>query len=54
VVEYVLLLIVAVSLAILITNAMVGRSDGNEGFVITKWKQIISAIAQDRADDVGP
>jgi uncharacterized protein (UPF0333 family) len=49
VVEYILLLIVAVVLALVITNIMVSRGD-NEGFVITKWKEIISTIGSDKTD----
>lgn len=51
VVEYILLLIVAVTIALLITNTMVSRSPNNTGFLILKWRQIIDLIGQDTADD---
>lgn len=50
VVEYILLLVTAVAVAVFITNLMVGRGD-DEGFLITKWKAIVSVIAADQADD---
>ena len=52
VVEYVLLLIVSVSLAFLITKLMVGRDPGNPGFVIKTWQGIVEEIGKDRADDI--
>lgn len=54
VVEYVLLLIVAIAFALLITNMMVSRTDGSEGFVVSSWKRIIQAIATDKADGIDP
>jgi hypothetical protein len=55
VVEYVLLLLVAVLLATLITRAMVSRNSDKPGFVIQAWQGIISFIADDTPDDVaGP
>jgi Flp pilus assembly pilin Flp len=52
VVEYVLLLVVAVSLATLITRTMISQSQGQTGFVITFWQQIIDQIGSDKADDI--
>ena len=52
VVEYVLLLVVAVSLATLITRTMISQSQGQTGFVITFWQQILTQIGSDKADDV--
>ena len=47
VVEYVLLLVVAVALATLITNLIVSRDEESPGFLITKWQQIITFIGDD-------
>jgi hypothetical protein len=52
VVEYILLLVVAVSIAILITRTMIGRDDGNEGFVIQAWQSLIEQIGADKPDDL--
>ena len=52
VVEYVLLLVVGVSMAILITRAMVWRSEESPGFLIAKWRQILELVGADFADDI--
>lgn len=52
VVEYVLLLIVSVTLAFIIAKFMVGRDPGNPGFVIKTWQGIVQEIGRDRADDI--
>jgi hypothetical protein len=54
VVEYILLLVVAVALAALITSKMVSRNPSNEGFLIQAWDGMIKAIGADTADDVTP
>lgn len=55
VVEYVLLLIVSVTLAFLITRTMVGSDVSNPGFVLKTWRAIITQIGKDKADDIkGP
>lgn len=50
VVEYVLLLIVAVSLALLMTRMMVRRDPADPGFVIRAWQQILNEVAQDQPE----
>ena len=52
VVEYVLLLVASVTIALVITRLMVGRDPGNPGFVISAWNSIVQEIGADRADDV--
>ncbi len=52
VVEYVLLLVASVVLAMLITRLMVGRDPGNPGFVISAWNSIVEEIGADKADDL--
>lgn len=54
VLEYVLLLIVAVSVATLITSMMVNRNPNSPGFLIRKWSAIITTIGRDPADDLAP
>lgn len=54
VVEYVLLLIVGLSVAMLITSQMVSRSPDSPGFVIRKWLSIIELVGSDPSDDVKP
>lgn len=49
VIEYILLLVLGVSLAMLIVTAMVGRSS-NPGFVITAWNQVLKQIGADLPD----
>lgn len=52
VVEYVLLLVASVTLALLITRLMVGRDPGNPGFVISAWNAMVKEIGSDNADDI--
>lgn len=49
VVEYVLLLSIAVTLAMVIISALVKRGDDadNSGALISKWRQMQEAIAND-------
>ena len=54
VVEYVLLLVVGVGIAVLITSTMVSRSADRPGFLIKKWVDIIQTIGSDTADDLTP
>jgi hypothetical protein len=55
VVEYVLLLVVTVSIAVLLTKGLIGRNPDDlesNGVMIQKWEQLRNAIAQDRIDTV--
>ncbi len=52
VVEYILLLVISVTLALLITRVMVGRDPGNPGFVISAWNAMVLEIGDDKADDI--
>ncbi len=54
VVEYVLLLVVGVSIAALITTTMVSRNPENPGFLVRKWVSLINLIGEDTADDLKP
>ena len=50
VVEYVLLMTVAVAVAILLVKQIAGRESGNEGIIVQKWKNILKVIADDIPD----
>ncbi len=52
VVEYVLLLVIGVSIAMLITSKMVSRNADNPGFLVKKWFDIIKTIGEDTTDDL--
>lgn len=54
VVEYVLLLLVAVGVATLITKLLVSRNPEDPGVVTGAWSRVINAVGKDKADDVDP
>ncbi len=54
IVEYVLLLVVGVALAVLITTTMVSRDPNHPGFLVKRWFEIIQAIGADTPDDLAP
>lgn len=52
VLEYVLLLMVGVTIAALFTTLLVSRNPQSPGMLIAKWVQIINVIGADPADDL--
>ena len=54
IVEYVLLLVIAVGAATLIVSQLVSRDPDEPGIIIGKWQQILTVIGQDLPDDVTP
>lgn len=48
-VEYILILVILISIATVIVSGLVGRGD-NPGFVITTWNSLLETIAQDLPD----
>ena len=52
VVEYVLLLVVGLSVAMLVTSTMVSRSPDSPGVLVSKWVAIIELIGSDTSDDL--
>ncbi|MEK7355745.1 MAG: hypothetical protein AAB250_04820 [Bdellovibrionota bacterium] len=51
-VEYVLLLAVAVMMAAIITRMMISPDPGSPGFVLKTWNEIVTSIGADHADDI--
>lgn len=50
VVEYVLLLIIAVSLAALLVSRLVSRNPENPGILVLKWYSILKVVGDDVPD----
>ena len=50
VVEYVLLLIIAVGIAALLTKQLVSRDSSNPGILTSKWSAILITIGADLPD----
>ncbi len=50
-VEYILLVALSVSVAVLITKAAVSRNPQDPGILTAKWRDIISVIAIDKTAD---
>ncbi|MEC9284039.1 MAG: hypothetical protein VX642_15095 [Bdellovibrionota bacterium] len=48
-VEYVLMVVAAVTVATLIVSALVSRSTDEPGLVIQAWQNIVNAISNDNA-----
>lgn len=49
-VEYVLLLVLAVGLAALLTKQLVSRDADNAGILVSKWNAILTVIGNDVTD----
>jgi len=50
VVEYVLLLVLAVGLAALLVSQLVSRNADNPGVLTSKWHEIMTTIGEDLPD----
>jgi hypothetical protein len=50
VVEYILLLVIAVGLAALLSKQLVSRNMDDPGIITSKWDQILKAIGNDLPD----
>lgn len=50
IVEYVLLMVIAVAVAALITKELVQRDPENPGILIQKWDDMLKEIGQDLPD----
>lgn len=51
IVEYLLVMVVAIAIATILTSRMIGRSD-NPGFVLSAWSSLLQVIAEDNPDSV--
>ena len=49
-VEYLLLMVIAVGCATLLTKSLIGRGDSNQGMIIKAWDGILKNIANDIPD----
>jgi uncharacterized protein (UPF0333 family) len=54
VIEYALLLVIAISLAAIFTKFMIGRTEGSEGVIIKVWTELSDQIGNDLPDDPAP
>jgi len=52
VVEYVLLLVVGITVAFAISSTMVSRNVESPGFLIAKWARLLGVVGADTADDL--
>jgi hypothetical protein len=50
VVEYVLLLVIGVSIAALLVSQLTSRNPDNPGVLVSKWNEILVAIGSDVPD----
>lgn len=50
VIEYMLLLVIAVAIAAIMVRGLANRSEGSEGIVVKRWKQIQQEIGNDLPD----
>lgn len=50
IVEYVLLMVIAVAMAALLTRELVNRSVDNPGILVQKWNDILKTIGDDIPD----
>ncbi len=48
--EYILLIFVVASVAVLLSSTLVGRGEGRRGVIVTKWNHLIEMIGQDVGD----
>lgn len=50
IIEYILLLVISVTLALMITKALVNRNADNPGVLIARWHRMLNMIGLDYAD----
>ncbi len=49
-IEYILLLFIAVSCATILVKGLAGRGEGSEGVIIKNWNRMIQALGNDLPD----
>ena len=52
VVEYILLLMISVSIALVLTSMVVSRNPSDPGFLIKEWERLIKWIGEDYPDEL--
>jgi hypothetical protein len=50
VVEYVLLMVIAVAIAAMLSKELVSRSEDNPGILVQKWHDILTVVGDDVPD----
>ncbi|MEK6774624.1 MAG: hypothetical protein AABY64_11820 [Bdellovibrionota bacterium] len=50
IIEYVLLLVISVSIAALVIRQLGSRDPNEPGLIIVKWQQVLQAVAKDLPD----
>ena len=51
VIEYILLLVIAVSVSAIISTSVVGRNQDSPGFLTKAWSGLIQFVTTDQTDD---
>ena len=51
IVEYVLITVIALTLALIITTRTIKRDPEDPGFIIFQWERILNSIGQDMASE---
>lgn len=49
-VEYVLLLVIAVGIAAMLVRQLISRSSDDPGVIVAKWQAILSVVGEDKPD----
>jgi hypothetical protein len=52
IVEYILLLVIAVSIAAFLVRSLVSRNEDQPGIIINVWQSVLTTIGVDPADDI--
>lgn len=50
VIEYMLLLVIAIAISAIMVRGLANRTEGSEGIVVKRWKQIQTEIGNDLPD----
>ncbi|MBX3040141.1 MAG: hypothetical protein KF789_05455 [Bdellovibrionaceae bacterium] len=50
VIEYMLLLVIAIAISAIMVRGLANRTEGSEGIVVKRWKQIQEEIGNDLPD----
>lgn len=53
-IEYLLLMVIAIGCVTILTKSLVNREDANPGLIIKAWDKMIKTIGEDIPDCVNP